>query len=336
MEPIHNASLTSAEISQLWASYQNDTLAICVMKHFLQIVEDPDIAAILEESLELSQSHIPILTNFFNGENWPVPQGFTENDVDLSAPRLVTDHFMLYYIQQMGTVGINGYSMALSLATRQDLHTYYKNCMTESMNLQAKSNELLLKKGFYIRAPQLTPPSGIDFVTDQKFLGGWFGENRPLATLEIAHMFANVQRNVLGRSLMMAFSQVTSTQKIRDHMVKGKELAQKQITQFASKLNDNDIQSPITSDADVTHSTYAPFSDKLMMYHTNALIGASIAYYGTSMAQSLRKDLQLAYTKQIAEIMKYASDSVKIMIENGWMEEPPMSVDRDQLARKKD
>ncbi|QQK76292.1 hypothetical protein HUG15_12500 [Salicibibacter cibarius] len=36
-----------------------------------------------------------------------------------------------------------------------------------------------------------------------------------------------------------------------------------------------------------------------------------------------------------AQIMKYSAESAKLMIDNGWLEEPPQAKDRDRLAKKK-
>lgn len=38
-------------------------------------------------------------------------------------------------------------------------------------------------------------------------------------------------------------------------------------------------------------------------------------------------------TRQIAEIAKYSNEGAKIMIEQGWMEQPPMATDRKNLAK---
>jgi hypothetical protein len=39
----HNIKLTSAEIANLWSSYQSDSMAICTMGTFLSNVEDKEI-----------------------------------------------------------------------------------------------------------------------------------------------------------------------------------------------------------------------------------------------------------------------------------------------------
>lgn len=87
----HNARLTSAELSQLWTGYMQDSLSIYILKHFLQTVEDKEIKSILKHTLELSQAHIPKLTAIFESDNRPVPHGFTNQDVNLNAPRLFSD-----------------------------------------------------------------------------------------------------------------------------------------------------------------------------------------------------------------------------------------------------
>jgi hypothetical protein len=51
------------------------------------------IQEVLEYALHLSEQHIKTVTAIMNAENFPIPYGFTEKDVDLSAPRLFSDAF---------------------------------------------------------------------------------------------------------------------------------------------------------------------------------------------------------------------------------------------------
>ena len=69
-----------------------------------------------------------------------------------------------------------------------------------------------------------------------------------------------------------------------------------------------------------------------MMFMTTTLIGLSIGFYGTSAATSMRRDISLDFVRLSAEIAKYAEEGANIMIENGWLEEPPLSEDRNKLA----
>ena len=133
MENKHNhIKLTSSEMAILWGSYMNDTLGICTISYFLKDVEDPDIRAVLEYALELAKKHIQIVTDIFNREKFPIPIGFTEHDVNLHAPRLFPDPFMLYYIQSMGAMGLNGYSVALPNSARRDVREYFTSCLASS------------------------------------------------------------------------------------------------------------------------------------------------------------------------------------------------------------
>ncbi|HET7577725.1 MAG TPA: DUF3231 family protein [Bacillales bacterium] len=333
MENEHHVRLTAAELSQLWSAYQNDTMLTRVLQYFQNVVEDPDIQAVIEHGLNLSQSHIEKLAAFFNMEKYPLPVGFTEDDVNVNAPRLYSDSFMLFYMHQAGKLGLNAMSVAVSLSTRSDIYNHFAECLKEYIQLHKQTTDLLLSKGLYIRSPHLPTPRGVDFVDKKRFLSG-FGNQRPLVSLEVANLFDNIQRNALGASTVMGFSQVAKSRKIAKYMVKGKEIAEKHVEIFGSELRKDDLNVPMSWDLDVTDSTVSPFSDKLMMFHTTALIAIGIGYYGTSMATSLRSDLTADYARLMAEISKYAAEGATLMIENGWMEEPPQAADRHELVRE--
>ena len=83
---------------------------------------------------------------------------------------------------------------------------------------------------------------------------------------------------------------------------------------------------------DVTDSKVPPFSDKLMMYHVAALTASGIGQYGVAMSVSPRHDLSVIYARLSAELAHFSDDGANIMINNGWMEYPPVSADRKKLA----
>jgi hypothetical protein len=325
---------TLAELAQLWGSYQNDSLAQCVMSYFIRHVEDPEIRSCVDESLALSMQHLDALTVFFNKANCPIPVGFTAEDVYPDAPPLFSDLFVLYYIQQMGVLGMNTVSVSLAYSTRNDLRTYFSSCQSEYMALFNKTTDLLLSKGLYIRSPYIPMPKEAVFVQSRQFLGSLTGKQRPLAALEAADLFSNMQRNALGRAMLTGFSQVAQSEKVRNYLIKGKGIAAKHIEMFSSALSTADLPASMTWDVEVTDSTTPPFSDKLLLFHTTALITSGLGYYGTSMATTMRKDLQIMYTRLSAEVAKYAGEGAVLMIDEGWFEEPPMVPDRDALAKK--
>ena len=96
--------LVSSEIAGLWNSYMSDTMIVSVLKYFLNNVEDSETRAILQQTSDLSSNHIQELTNIFNQEKLTIPEGFNDNDVNVNAPRLFTDHFYLAYLCFMARV----------------------------------------------------------------------------------------------------------------------------------------------------------------------------------------------------------------------------------------
>ncbi|MEH7086950.1 DUF3231 family protein [Neobacillus drentensis] len=332
MQSEKNIKLTSAEISQLWSAYMNDSLSICVLKYFLAKAEDPEIRLVVEYALGLAEAHIKKLTVIFKGEKFPIPYGFKEEDVDITAPRLFSDPYFLYYLLQWSSLGLEAYSISLSLATRSDVFDYFSECIDDSKKLLKKTGDVLLSKGLYIRAPYVTTPEKVDFIRKQNFLTGWFGERRSLTTLEVTNLYANLQRNVLAMATFIGFSQVAKSKEVGRFIARGKEIASKHIEIYSSILIENALPASVSWDNQVLDSTVSPFSDKLMMFHVNGLAAGAIGYYGTSLSTSSRRDLSTHYLRFLGEVLKYTEDAANIMIDNGWMEQPPKVVDHDKLA----
>ncbi|ALX47513.1 DUF3231 family protein [Lentibacillus amyloliquefaciens] len=335
METEHSVELTSAEISNLWTSYQNDSMAICGLKYFLQHIDNENIRSVLEYALQISQQHVQSVTEIFQQEGYPVPQGFTDHDVNLDAPRLFSDKLYLIYILNMGKFGLTSYSLALSLSSRTDIITYYSQCLDETKILHNRAKEVTKEKGIYTRAPLIPKPEKIDFVKDKSFLAGYIGDQRPLLGVEIANLAYNAKRNALGQALITGFSQVVQNKQVRKYLEQGRDIAGKHVEIFTSLLHENYLsEGTMNMTSEVTDSTVSPFSDKLMMYHVTALIASGIGQYGVAMSTSPRHDIGVKYSRLMAEIAKYSNEGAKIMINNAWMEQPPIAADRKYLARQ--
>jgi hypothetical protein len=164
----HHPRLTSAEIANLWTQYINDSMAACVISYFLAKVEDKDIREILEAALGLSHSHLEKVTGFFEKENYPIPVGFTKEDVNLDAPRLFSDIFFLQYMYIMTLHGLTGYAGALSTSIRADQRSYFIQCNSETMKLFDMIMNVLVHKGLVNRPPNMNAPEKADFVKKQK------------------------------------------------------------------------------------------------------------------------------------------------------------------------
>lgn len=289
----------------------------------------------IELALELARKHVQRISSIYQEENHPIPYGFTDEDIDLNGPSLFGDAFYLHYIKQMGRVGLGAHGLALSVAARSDIRKFYKECIHEATELEEKVTDLLLSKGLYVRAPFISPPEKIEFVHKQNFLGHLLGEKRPLLAGEITSLYANIQTNALGKALVTAFSQAAQSKRVRQYMVRGRDLAGKQIEVLGGFLNESELKVPMTWDDTITNSTAPAFSDKLMMFHTAAVTAVGISDYGASLSTSMRKDISAAYTRLLAEILQFSEDGANIMIENKWMEQPPQAEDREALAEQR-
>ncbi|MGB8271020.1 MAG: DUF3231 family protein [Priestia megaterium] len=147
----NDSRLTSSEITSLWVQYIREIMAICISKYVLATVKDSEIRSLFEFCLELSAKHLKVLTKLLNNENFPLPNGFTDKDVNLEAPPLYTDSFWLQYIHDMTIHGLSEHGMSCSGSVRKGIRDHYYQCNIDAMDVYNKSIDILLSKGIYER-----------------------------------------------------------------------------------------------------------------------------------------------------------------------------------------
>jgi hypothetical protein len=113
---------------------------------------------ILEFALQLAESHVIKITQFLKSANFQIPIGFTENDVNVNAPRLFSDEFLLFYSYIMTIHGITAYSLAFTNSEREDLQNYFFVCAVTSKELFQKVIELAKKEPKYASVPSVPSP----------------------------------------------------------------------------------------------------------------------------------------------------------------------------------
>jgi hypothetical protein len=272
---------------------------------------------------------------FLMEEEYPIPYGFVEEDVNLDAPRLFSDSFFLKYMHIMAAHGLTGYAVAFTTSARADMRKFYADCNSETIELFNRSLNLMLSKGLYTRPPYLHPPEMAQYVKKQGFLTGWFGNRRPLNGIEISNITFNMNKMTMQKALLLGFSQVAQSKNVREYLMRGTQLTSKHIEIFGSLLHEDNLPSPPSWDSEVTNVTTAPFSNKLIMFHTGVLTQTAVAFYGAAHAVSMRRDLATQYTRLTMEMEQYGEDGANILINNGWMEQPPTADDRISLASGK-
>jgi len=326
-----HSHLTAAEMGKLWASYVGNTMGKCVLNYYLKHVDDPDIKHVLEFALKLDEAILQNIKVLFEQGDFPIPIGFTDEDVNLDAPRLFQDEFYLHYLQYLGKAGLSIYSVAIPLVTKKSVRDFFMNAMYDTGKLLADVNEVLNSKGHLENPPLIPNPEGIDIVDNQNYLKGFFGHERPLHGLEIAHLFGNINNDVTSKALIIGFAQGAQNKKVRKYLERGKNINDKHIEMLSKKLSEDGLPSPNLLDHLVTTSTNPPFSDKLMVFHKIDMFSMKIREYANGASLNGRKDIGALYARCLLDVSLYVEDGANIMIEHKWMEQPPETPNRNQL-----
>jgi hypothetical protein len=229
----------------------------------------------------------------------------------------------------MAKIALNMNSMALTMSARLDVIDFYHKQIDVTMDLWEKIARIMLEKGIFIRPPVITTNEQVDFVK-RDFLN----KNRPLLAIEIEQLYFSITTNEVGQTLLTGFHQVVRSNEVRKYMKQGIDFAGRIIDECSAILRSNGIASSMHWDANgtVTGSTTPPFSDKLMVFLVTIMNAAGIANSAVSLSSSPRPDLALMYGRLIAQTADFANDGAKILIDNGWLEEPPRYVDRSKLV----
>ena len=69
-----------------------------------------------------------------------------------------------------------------------------------------------------------------------------------------------------------------------------------------------------------------------MASHSVMLAASGISSLGMAIADAMRGDLQNKYMRYLIKDMKYAKDAADILIDNGWLEQPPQAVRHENLV----
>ena len=213
------------------------------------------------------------------------------------------------------------------------MFSFFSKCLTATIELHNEATQLLLEKGLSLRHPSIPYPQKLEFVQKQSFVLEGLGRRGALTGTEVTQLHFNIQTNQLGTSIATAFSQVSESNKVRNYLLRGRDIAMKHIKVFSDYLENSSLPIPMSFDQEVADSTESPFSDKLMMFHFSLMIYAGVGNYGVSISESQRSDLVVDFSRLTAEILKFAEDGVNILIANKWLEQPPLAANRKDLVK---
>ena len=320
--------LTPAEMTNLWNSYLINTMTQWVTRYFIANCQDEDLRSILEYAEEMATTEVQKSRTFLEEANHPLPQKFDAEDVDVNAPALFTDKFVLILKGVLCQESLGVYSLSLSTSTRTDIRQFYEDCLKNASQLFNRLADLMIKKGLHHPEIHIPTPELVEKVSKQNFLAGWFTERRPLTSYEITQLVANIRINEVTKEFMRGFAQVTRSNEFKNHFHRGAEIRQKHIEIFQSILFANELPQLPTWESEVTDTTVPPFSDRLMLFKMTLLTGATAGHYGVSLSSVLRKDIGAHYTRLMAEELLYGEDCVNLMIEHQFLDQLPMAKER--------
>jgi len=321
--------LTTFEMGKLWATYMGNSMSIQILSYFLKHCEDENIRTLLENGLALSKDFIKRIEKFFVKDQFPIPIGFTKDDVNLGAPRLYEDEFYVHYLKYAAKAGISLYAVAVPLVMREDIREFFVYCNHCTTIFLGQINNVLMENNFIAKPPIIPTPEGIDKINKQSYLNGFFGEVRPLQALEIIHLYDNIENNTTSKALLLGFSQIVQDEKIKALFKRGLDMTDKAVKQYMEKLHIEHMQPPSYLDHLVTTSTYPPFSDKIMLFHKVDMFAMKIRSFGNSLAVTARRDINMLYARTLINIGIFVDDGMNILIDKGWLESPPRAYDRD-------
>src|SRR5699024_5317519 len=134
-----------------------------ILAFMLRSIEDQDIHPIVQQAYDLASAHLDLLESIFKAEQYAIPIGFTEEDVDVDAPWLFTDVFGLTYVNHMARIAMVTYSGFLAVSYRADICDHYLKSLNETGNLYTQSLEIALNKGVNARHPYIEVPKEVDY-----------------------------------------------------------------------------------------------------------------------------------------------------------------------------
>ncbi|EKN62561.1 hypothetical protein BABA_25476 [Neobacillus bataviensis LMG 21833] len=331
---VHSIRLSSAEIGGLWATYLQENMAVCLLTYFLHHNKDEEIGKTLKHAYEVSDGHVKKIASIFTEEGIPIPDGFTEKDLDLTVPPLFHDLFGLSFVYSMCRMGLINTGFITSSMAREDVQDFFVKMVQENSLLYKESTTLMLSKGLYDRPPMIPYPKKVEYIEKLSYLSG-FGKKRPLNVAEITEIFFNTERNYFSILLCMGLLQVIKDKEIHDYIQEGKKISEKQINTFNDILMREELLGNISTIVDVTETTVSPFSDKLVVTLFHALNAIDITMIGHALSLSMRTDLAAYYQKYILDILVYSAKGFDILVDRGWAQEPPHAPDRRDLQKLK-
>jgi hypothetical protein len=317
--------MSSTELGALWMTYQKKTMILRILEYFIKHADDAEAKRLMSGLWEQLHPMVIEMESMFEKEGAVIPKGFTEEDVNLEAPKLWENSFDIMFCRILKEISTGMYALHLTIAYREDIVEFYKRLTEITGSYYNQFTQYLLKKSLLPRPTFIMMPKSIDFITDKQYMKGTniLGHKRQLNTVEFGLLYHAIETNITGIQLMRGFAQCAKDEDVQKYFTKGMELSKEILKEDEDILLQNNIQTPATPGGTVTGSTIAPFSEKLMMFCTHLLGSFSLGGGGFSATMLWRNDLVTKVGVQGKDVFEFTRKGTMLMMTKGWLEEPP-------------
>jgi hypothetical protein len=323
MDSQESIPLTSSELGYLWTGYAINEMSKWFLMVFREHAKDEKIKDVYNLALETANKILATRQKMLTTDCCPIPIGFSDKDINLSAPAIFSDQFLLFYLYKASQLGLLFHTRSLALATRNDIRSYHTKCLQSTILLTDKTIELMKEKELLWRTPHLAPPTYPEKIQKTNYLSGWFGDTRQLNSLEIANLYHILEILIMIKTICKGFSQTTKSDEIRDLIKKGMHVIEDHYKNIVEILNKSELPIPPSYKGETTDSTENIFSDHIMLCHLAGMFGSLLSEYGFSLGAAMKHDLVKAFTMLIAKGGLYAENITKVLIKNEWLEKVP-------------
>lgn len=334
MEVGHETSsipMTSSEIAYLWNAYLLNSKSKHILMYAAAQSSDREIKSIMQLSLDLSAKILSDIKVIFDAEKQRVPYGFTEADVYVEAPKIYSDKLMLYILKVYAIVGLSNYGVALSASPRKDIRQLFTDALIAAIDLSNKIDDLALKKGIYLRTPNIPVTQQVEFAGEKSIMGKMFGHKRSLTAIEISSVFNCSMVNSISEAQMLGMAQTIGDDRLKEFINRTRKTLKEQSEILNEILHKEDLLFPASIESEVLKSSEPVFSDRLSMFFCFATLADILSIFSIAKVGVIRKDVFITLSQLSSEVIFLIKDATDLMLERNWFEEMPKNVRREDL-----
>jgi hypothetical protein len=98
---------------------------LCVLSYLAEKTQDPDIKSAVVKFIDEARSVEEQICAISISVNHPIPTGFSAEDINLNAPKLYTDKFILIFIRNMSRFTLVSFCEACTSCSRSDDRAFF-------------------------------------------------------------------------------------------------------------------------------------------------------------------------------------------------------------------